>query len=135
MSPPLRKTLHGLAIPGALALCLAAIYATGDAILAPAPISTSPGFLETILASRAVVSAVRIAVIAAAAFVVVSIVALISRRQWPTRIGPVHLSEDVSSLKAENQRLQTGIEFYRAIMEARDDFATNPNTRRRPSST
>jgi hypothetical protein len=99
----LRRTLSWL---GFAVLGVAAIYAVGDAILSPAPISTSPGFAETVLASRAVVAAVRIAVIFAAAFIVVSVVALTAKGQWPTRIGPVHLREEISGQEVENGQLR-----------------------------
>lgn len=92
---------------GSAALVAVTTYAVGDAILAPAPISGSPGFVETVLASRAVVAAVRIAVIFAAGFVVVSVVALIAKRQWPTRIGPVHIREEMSGQEIENGQLRT----------------------------
>jgi hypothetical protein len=96
----------GLAI-----LIVVATYAVGDAISAPAPISESPGFVETILASRAVVAAVRIAVIFAAAFIVVSVVALTAKRQWPTRIGPIHIREEVSGQEADNGQLREQLEI------------------------
>jgi hypothetical protein len=66
-TPALNFSRLGIAI-----LVAIATYAVGDAILSPAPISESPSFGETVLASHAVVAAVRIAVIFAAAFVVVS---------------------------------------------------------------
>lgn len=93
------------------------IYAVGDAIFAPAPISRSPGFVETVLASRSVVAAVRIAVIFAAAFIVVSVVALISKRQWPTRIGPIHVREDVSGQAAENGQLRRALEIAETTID------------------
>jgi hypothetical protein len=94
-----------LAIPAVLALVAAAIYAIGDAVLAPAPTPDDPGFVDTILGSRAVVAAVRLAVISAGAFVVASVVALIARGQWLTRVGPVQ----VSDINAERQRLEKSL--------------------------
>jgi hypothetical protein len=98
-------------------LAAAGAYAVGDAILAPTPISNSPGFVETVLASRAVVASVRIAVIFAAAFVVASVVALVARGQWPTRIGPVQVAEQVSGLDAENQRLKESLDNARDTVD------------------
>ena len=109
-----RRLLFAL---GTIMLGVAGIFAAGDAVLAPAPISASPGFLETLLASRAVVAAVRIAAIFAAAFVVLSVVALVSRGQWPTRIGPVQIAEGVSDLGAENERLEVSLEDSRVTIE------------------
>jgi len=82
-------------------LVLIVAVAVGDAVLAPIPAPSRPDFIDAVLASRAVVAAVRIAIIFAAVFVVLSVVALSARRQWLTRIGPV----EVSDLGAENQRL------------------------------
>lgn len=89
-----------------LLLAAAAIYAIGDAVLAPTPTPEHPGFVDAVLASRAVLAAIRLAVIFAGAFVVVSVVALIRQERWLTRVGPVQVSERVSNLKTENQRLQ-----------------------------
>jgi hypothetical protein len=97
-------------------LAAASLYAVGDAILAPAPLSADPGFLETLVASRAVVAAVRVAVIFIAAFVVVSVVALISARRWPTKIGPVEIADGLSQLEAENALLRTTVANLRATM-------------------
>jgi hypothetical protein len=68
-----------LAVPSMLVLFGAGIYAIGDAVLAPAPTPDHPGFVDTILGSRAVVAAIRLAVIFAGTFVVVSVVAHRSR--------------------------------------------------------
>ena len=102
---------RALAWLGGALLLAAAIYAVGDAAFSPAPISRSPAFAETLLASRAVVAAVRIAVIFAAAFVVISVVALTAKRQWPTRIGPVHIREDVSGQETDNGQLRKELEI------------------------
>jgi hypothetical protein len=109
-----RRSLKWL---GLTVLIVAATYAVADAIFAPAPLSRSPGFVETVLASRAVVAAVRIAVIVAAAFLVVSVVALISKRQWPTRIGPVHLREEMSGQEAENGQLRRALEIAETTID------------------
>src|SRR5215213_9418663 len=89
-------------VPTLLVLFVAAIFAIGDAVLASTPASDHPGFVDTVLGSRAVVAAIRLAII----FAVVSVVALIARGQWLTKIGPVEVSEPVSDVKAESQRLQ-----------------------------
>jgi hypothetical protein len=95
-----------LVVPTLVVLFAAAIFAIGDAVLAPAPIPEHPGFVDTVLGSRAVVAAIRLAVIFAGVYLVVSVVALIARGQWLTKVGPVEVSEPVSDVKAESQRLQ-----------------------------
>jgi hypothetical protein len=117
-------------VPLTILLVAASFYAVGDAILAPAPLSADPGFLETLVASRAVVAAVRVAVIFAAAFVVVSVVALISARRWPTKIGPVEIAGEVPKLDTESERLKSAMEEYIAtIEELRDEVPVNPEER------
>jgi hypothetical protein len=95
-----------VAFPALLVLSAAVAYAIGDAALAPAPAPQEPGFIDTILASRAVVAAIRIAIVFAAAFLVLSVVALVARGQWLVRVGPVQVSEQVKDFDAESQRLR-----------------------------
>ncbi len=59
-----------LVAPVLLILAVAAVYAVGDAVFAGAPSPKNPGFADSVLASRAVVAAIRIAIIAAAGYVV-----------------------------------------------------------------
>jgi hypothetical protein len=91
------------------ALILVAALVVVDAVLAPTPISEEPDFIDTILASKAVVAAIRIALVFAAAFVVFSVTAMASQRRWLVRVGPVEVSDEVSDLDAENRRLEKEI--------------------------
>jgi hypothetical protein len=84
-----------------------------DAILAPTPVSKQPGFIDTVLASRAVIASLRIAIVFAATFLVLSVVALIASRQWLTRVGPVEVSAKVSGLAVENRILRERLEEAR----------------------
>jgi signal transduction protein with GAF and PtsI domain len=96
----------------------------GDAILAPRPVVNSPGFIDTVLASRAVVAAIRVAIIFASCFIVASVVALIAKGQWLTRVGPVQVSEQVSDIYAENQRLKESLEnAHETIDNFKSDLA------------
>ena len=106
-----------LVLPTLLILFAAGAYAIGDAFLAPTPAPKQPGFIDTVLASRAVVAAIRLAIIFAGVFVVVSVVALIARRQWLTRVGPVQVSEQVSDIDAENRRLKESLENARDTID------------------
>ena len=99
-----------LVVPTLLVLFGAAVFAIADAVLAPAPTADHPGFVDTVLGSRAVVAAIRLAVIFAGVYVVVSVVALIARGQWLTKVGPVEVSERVSGVGAENRRLERLLE-------------------------
>jgi hypothetical protein len=106
-----------LVAPTLLVLFAAAVYAIGDAVFAPAPVPKQPGFIDTVLGSRAVVAAIRLAIIFAGAFVVLSVVALIAKGQWLVRIGPVQVSEQVSDLDSENQRLKESLENARETID------------------
>jgi ABC-type protease/lipase transport system fused ATPase/permease subunit len=99
-----------LGVPTLLVLFVAAIFAIGDAVLAPTPTPYQPGFVDTVLGSRAVVAAIRLAIIFAGVFVVVSVVALIARGQWLIKVGPVEVSERVSDIGNENRRLERLLE-------------------------
>jgi hypothetical protein len=89
-----------------IALIFVLALSTSDAVLAPAPTPAQPDFIDTVLASRAAVAAIRISIVFAALFVALSVVALIAQRRWLTRLGPVEVSEELSGLDAENQRLK-----------------------------
>jgi hypothetical protein len=106
-----------LVLPTLLILFVGGAFAIGDAVLAPTPVSKSPGFVDTVLGSRAVVAAVRLAIIFAGVFIVVSVVALIARGQWLTRVGPVEVSEQVSDIDAENKRLKESLENARETID------------------
>jgi len=106
-----------LIVPTLLVLFAAAIYAIGDAVFAPTPVPQQPGFIDTVLASRAVVAAIRLAIISAGVFIVLSVVALIAKRQWLVRVGPVQVSEQVSDLDSENQRLKESLENARETID------------------
>jgi ABC-type multidrug transport system fused ATPase/permease subunit len=106
-----------LALPTLVILFAAGIFAIGDAVFAPTPVAESPGFIDTVLASRAVVAALRLALIFASAFIVISVVALIVRRQWLVKVGPVQVSEQVSDLDAENRRLKESLENARETID------------------
>lgn len=100
-----------------IALTLVISLAIADAVLAPTPAPGQPDFIDTVLASRAVVAAVRIAIVFAALFVVLSVAALIVRRQWLARIGPVEV-EKVSDLEGENHRLEEELEKANRIIKS-----------------
>jgi hypothetical protein len=95
-----------LGVPTLLVLFVAAIFAIGDAVLAPAPTPYHPGFVDTVLGSRAVVAAIRLAVIFAGIYVVVSVGALMARRQWLIKVGPLEVSERVSEMRGDIRRVE-----------------------------
>jgi hypothetical protein len=66
--------------------------------------------VDLVLESRTVIAAIRVAVVFAAAFFVVSVVALMARRQWLVRVGPVEVSDQVADLDLEKQRVEESLE-------------------------
>lgn len=112
----MRKLRKALILCGWMALLLVISLGITDAVLAPAPLPKQRDFIDILFASKAVVVAIRIAVVFAAIFIALSVVALIARRQWLTRVGPVEV-EEMSGLDAENRQLQGKLE---AAQEAVD---------------
>ncbi len=103
----LAAALMRLLVPAALAvLGLAGVWAIGDTVLSGSPVPRNPGFLDSLFASGAVLAATRLAIIAAAAYVVASVAALVARRQWLARVGPVEVSAQVGDLESENALLR-----------------------------
>jgi hypothetical protein len=101
---------------GLAGLTVAVGCAIVDAVLAEPRMLANPGVADTVLASRAVVAAVRIAVIAAAGYVVLSVVMLARRGQFLTRVGPVEVSEQFASLMAENAELKAAADRAMALV-------------------
>jgi hypothetical protein len=101
-----------------IALIHVVALAVVDAVLAPAPAPKQPDFIDAIFASRAVIAAIRIAVVFAALFLVLSVTALIAQRRWLTRVGPVEVSGEVSNLDAEILDLEQQVEEANRVIEA-----------------
>lgn len=80
-------------LPLSIVLAAAGIYVLGDAVLTPTPVPEHPGFVDAVLASRAVMAAIRLAIVFAGAFLVLSVIALVAQRRWLVRVGPVQVSE------------------------------------------
>jgi hypothetical protein len=117
-----------LVIPALLLLLGGVGYAIVDAISADRPEPADPDFLDTIIASDAVVAAIRIGVIAAAAFVVISVVALVARRQWLTGFGPIRVGQSVEELNAAYQvRTAQLYEAQQTIDELEEELDATTN--------
>src|SRR5205823_6627625 len=67
--------------------------------------------INEILASRIVVGGIRIAILFAIAYVIVSMIALTVRRQWLTGIGPLRVSEAARGVEAERDYLAQQLTF------------------------
>jgi hypothetical protein len=70
-----------------IVLTLVISLAIVDAALAPTPAPQHPDFIDALFASRAVVAAIRIAIVFAAGFLVLSVIALVAQRRWLTQVN------------------------------------------------
>ena len=68
-----------------------------------------PSWISTVFTSRGVVGAVRIAIIFAAGYAVISICALIGGRQWLSRVGPLEVAQSVKGIVAEREKLASDL--------------------------
>lgn len=118
--PPERARANWYSQAAWIALILVVSLAIADAVLAPVPAPEEPDFIDAILASRAVIAALRIAIVFAALFVALSVVALISRRQWLTRVGPVEV-EKVDVLGADSGGLEERVKDANQAIEALEE--------------
>lgn len=79
-----------------------------------------PSWLSTVFRSRGVVGAVRIAIIFAAGYIVISVCALIGGRQWLSRVGPLEVARSVTALDAVRETLDGDLaEARREIAQLR----------------
>ncbi len=80
-----------------------------------------PNFLEAIFASRFTIAVARVAIVFAAGYIVVSVVALIWQGRWLSRAGPFETSESVRALTKERDRLAAELVRALANTEAVED--------------
>jgi hypothetical protein len=66
--------------------------------------------IDNIFSSRAVIAAIRIAILFAALYVTVSAIALIAARRWPSQVGPLQISESARRLQQESEDLRRLVE-------------------------
>ena len=104
-----------LVLVGVAVLLFLAIRAL---VPAKEPRFTDPSFIEVIFANRLVVTLARVALLAAVLYIVVSVVALVSRGQWISGVGPIRVSDSVRTVEQERNRLRS------ALKEAVDKVET-----------
>jgi len=97
-------------VVAALMALLAAVAAVAYTAFSSAiPTFHNPNFVDEIFESRVVLGASRVGLVAAAAYVLISIVALISRGQWITSVGPLKVGESVRTVTQEAETLRTSL--------------------------
>lgn len=76
----------------------------------------NPSFVDNVLDSRIVVLLIRIALIFAAGYIVISVVGLILGRRWLSELGPFKASEPIERLEKGAEALETNLaEALKAI--------------------
>ena len=116
-------------LPVILICAIAGIYILGDAVLAPAPAPEHPGYVDAVLASRVVMAAIRLAIVFAGGFVVLSVIGLVDQRRWLTKVGPVQVSEDVGVVDVGRKQSVSDLAQARAaIGKLRQELANSERT-------
>lgn len=80
-----------------------------EAIIADAPTPANPSFIDQIIASQAVLVSVRLALIAASGYLILSLTMLAIRRQWISKIGWVELGDRQVAANEELVRENEGL--------------------------
>lgn len=103
------------------------------------PATKNPSFVDNIFDSRIVILVVRVALMFAAGYIVISVVGLIVGRRWLAELGPFKASEPIARLDRGTEALETDltdaletvegleerlIESDDALARARSDIAT-----------
>jgi hypothetical protein len=89
-----------LAVPILIATITGIVLVLQGADPGPLKPKADPGFLDLIFGNRTVLLFVRAALIIAAVYVLISVVALVVRRNWLIRAGPFQASDqDIRTLK------------------------------------
>jgi hypothetical protein len=90
-------------------------------------ISPDASPIDQIFASRIVVFAIRVAILFAALYGIVSAVALIVQRRWPSQVGPLQISEGVRALRNERDDLRHLLGLARQEIEGLQAALKNAN--------
>lgn len=93
---PLWQTLIGAVV--LVALLAAAGFAVAQIYPTELPTTKNPSFVDNIFDSRVVILLVRVALIFAAGYIVISVVGLIVGRRWLQELGPFKASEPLARL-------------------------------------
>ena len=112
---PLWHTLVGIA--ALLALGVAAALAVAQ--IYPSRLSTTknPSFVDNIFDSRVVILLIRVALIFAAGYVVISVVGLIVGRRWLAELGPFKASEPIDRVERGAEIFDTDLGDARETIE------------------
>lgn len=127
--PAAWQTLAAVAVLGCLVA--AAVLAVAQIYPSQLPATKNPSFVDNIFDSRVVILLIRVAIIFAAGYVVVSVVGLIVGRRWLAELGPFKASEPVAQLERGTEVLKTdlddgveGVEYLKRRLAESDQALT-----------
>jgi hypothetical protein len=117
-----------LGIPLLLGLAVGAVFVMvglfQGAKIDPGP---DPSFIDTIFASRTIVGAARIVVLFGGAYIVASVVVLISRGQFLTKVGPIEVSESVAGITRDRDFLAQQLGAARETIDVLEQHLIETN--------
>jgi uncharacterized coiled-coil protein SlyX len=85
------------------------------------PSTKNPSFVDNIFDSRVVILVVRVALMFAAGYVVISVVGLIVGRRWLAELGPFKASEPIARLDRSTEALETDLADALETVEALEE--------------
>ena len=74
------------------------------------PTTANPSFVDNIFDSRVVILVVRVALIFAAGYIVISVVGLIIGRRWLSQLGPFKASDPIARLDQSAEELESDLQ-------------------------
>ncbi len=92
------------------ALVAAAVLAVIQIYPHKLPATANPSFIDNIFDSRIVILGVRVALIFAAGYIVISVVGLIIARRWLSQLGPFKASDPIARLDSNAQLLESDLQ-------------------------
>lgn len=105
---PVWQTAIGVGV--LTALVVAAVLAVVQIYPHKLPTTANPSFVDNIFDSRVVILGVRVALIFAAGYIVISVVGLIVARRWLSQLGPFKASDPIARLDNNAQLLDSGLQ-------------------------
>jgi len=92
------------------ALVAAAVLAVIQIYPHKLPTTANPSFVDNIFDSRVVILVVRVALIFAAGYIVISVVGLIVGRRWLSQLGPFKASDPIARLDKSAEALESDLQ-------------------------
>ncbi len=99
----------GVVVVVLAALASAAVLAVIQIYPHQLPTTKNPSFVDNIFDSRVVILIVRVALIFAAGYIVISVVGLIVGRRWLSQLGPFKASDPIARLDESAEALESDL--------------------------